>query len=106
MSDAGRLLAERRRAREGERRRYDRLRQAHMNIVRLPADQRRRLMREAHSRIDQWERAGLCAQYYVDSWRALLEAPVDEFAQVLSADNARSNALLQNSPLSASIEIV
>lgn len=101
----GRALAhESQLARAGEERRRIDARRRHAQLAtRLLLSSPRTvsaLIARARANVDRWEERRLCSDHYIARWRANLSGSPRHIAQHLVADDAWTDALLQNTPWS------
>ena len=72
-----------------------------IDLVTLPREQSRILIRRAKAVVDQWRRDRLCSQDYIDRWSQLLSLPAAALARAMTSDSdGWGPALRQNSPWS------
>ncbi len=96
-------LAERRAAREEQRRReaerLSRHRKIALDLLLMPPAARARAVRGARAEVARWRRDGLCSADYANRWDALLALPAREIAANIASDTLpEGTALRQNSP--------
>lgn len=99
-------LAQRRAARLNqtllEKERLIRHQKVAIQLLTLPARERRALIRQARAVVERWRADNLCSRDYIDRWQSLLELPIDELASAMTSDaDGWGNALRQNSPWAA-----
>ena len=90
------------RSREAHRRLDARRRHAHLaaELLRASPAKRARLVARARANVDRWERDELCSAHYISRWRTMLSGSPVRAAQAILAQNAWTDALLQNTPWS------
>lgn len=73
-----------------------------IELLTLPADERRTLIRQARAVVERWRAENLCSGDYIDRWHSLLELSPRELAKAMTSDaDGWGNALRQNSPWTA-----
>jgi transcriptional regulator with XRE-family HTH domain len=58
------------------------------------------LLARARANVDRWERQGLCSDHYVSRWRSMLRGSARRVALNMTAHDAWTDALFQNTPWS------
>ncbi|MFT4100728.1 MAG: type II toxin-antitoxin system Phd/YefM family antitoxin [Burkholderiaceae bacterium] len=70
-----------------------------IELLLMPAAQRRAAIAKARAEVDKWRRERLCSPDYADRWQALLDLPATELARAMSDESLDwGRALRQNSP--------
>ena len=104
----GEALTEVRLAREQERVQRIDARRRHADLaVRLlvmPSAQSTAALRRARAVVNRWERERLCSTHYIDRWRMRLAGGVRRAALALVDHDDWTDALLQNTPWSFTLE--
>ena len=71
----------------------------HREVVRCVRDDPS-LLAHARANVDRWLAQGTLAPAYAETWRRLLQGPLDALAAALVDDSERARALRQNTPFS------
>ena len=72
-----------------------------IDLLTLPATERKALMQRARAVVERWQTDGLCSRDYIERWQALLALPPRELALAMTSDaDGWGAALRQNSPWS------
>ena len=70
-----------------------------IDLLTLPAKERRVLIRNALAVVDRWRAERLCSPDYIEKWQSLLSLPVRELARAMTSEaDGWGTALRQNSP--------
>jgi len=62
------------------------------------------LLAIAHENIQRWSAQGGRSQPYLDTWRVILERPLEEILQVIAEDSPRMTSLRQSSPFAGVLD--
>ncbi len=62
------------------------------------------LLSIARENIERWSRRGGRSQPYLDTWRAILDRPLEEILQVIVEDSPRMTDLRQSAPFAGVLD--